>query len=122
MSNTLSPAQFRARMKICREAAESGKTLYQTAESIGITITALSRYLRRHNLALRTRLSKNGYSKPKRKVPRDVAVERLKLVVECGFAEAGRRYGISRQAMQQWVSGAAPDGPRAALEKLGVVV
>lgn len=109
----LSPAQRSARLTMCRKALEDGTPLARVAKKAGIHPWTLRRYLKRHV----PRLAKNKRREPK--LSPAAHRSRLNMVLTFGERLAAELLGISRAAIYEWCSLHAPDGPRAALEKLG---
>lgn len=112
----LSPAQRSARLTLCRKALEDGTPLARVARQAGIHPWTLRRYLKRHV----PRLANNRRREPK--LSPQVHKSRLNMVLTFGKPLAAELLGISPAALYDWCSLHAPDGPRAALEKLASTV
>lgn len=117
----LSIGQAKARLTVCRNTLAAGGWLADAAETLDMDTSALWHFLKRrkHFDVM------EGLSQPpdqRARLPLQQRISRLKRAHALGTSLAARALGLEYMALYMWLRNNAPDGPRAALEKLGVSV
>lgn len=116
-TGNLSPGQYRARLKICRQAAEDGLNLTKAAKLCSISTNGLMKWLRQYDADTHEKLASLGKSQ-RNPFGEDKTESRLALVVALGQSGAAIAAGVTQQAMSQWLIRHGFDDPKGALAEL----